>query len=197
MEFITDNYIWFIVGGVVIVMAIIGYFADKTDFGRKKDKEEKPKPVKKEKPKKEKKEKPQPKNEKIEVEVKGIGDLSQSITEQMKETLPIESQPIEANTQDLYAGIGDVNPSVEDNTVVDDSLFAPLTDSSIAKVEETAIPEATQPVDNALPIEEPVSEPIDVETELQNIEPTPLVDPIAEEKQNNEAVAEDDDIWKF
>lgn len=35
MQFIVDNYIWFIVGGVVLLMAIIGFFADRTDFGRK------------------------------------------------------------------------------------------------------------------------------------------------------------------
>ena len=40
MEFIMDNYIWFIVGGIVILMAVIGYFADKSDFGRKKNNEE-------------------------------------------------------------------------------------------------------------------------------------------------------------
>lgn len=195
MEFITDNYIWFIVGGVVILMAIIGYFADKTDFGRTKDKEDKPKPAKKEKVKKEKKEKPQPKKEKIEVEVKGIGDLSQSITEQMKETLPIEPQPIESVPQDLYAGIGDTTPPAEDNTVVDDSLFAPLTDTTAPVETATVIPETSEEV--PVNVEEPVSEPIDVEAELQNIEPTPLVDPTALEKQDNEAIAEDDDIWKF
>ena len=35
MDFIMDNYVWFIVIGVIIIMAIIGYIADKTDFGRK------------------------------------------------------------------------------------------------------------------------------------------------------------------
>ena len=35
MDFIVDNYVWFIVGGVIILMAVIGYIADKTDFGRK------------------------------------------------------------------------------------------------------------------------------------------------------------------
>ena len=34
MEFIIDNLVWFIVGGVVILMTIIGYFAEKTDFGK-------------------------------------------------------------------------------------------------------------------------------------------------------------------
>ena len=35
MDFIVDNYFWFIVGGVVVLMIIIGYIAEQTDFGRK------------------------------------------------------------------------------------------------------------------------------------------------------------------
>jgi len=35
MDFIIDNLVWFIAGGVVILMTIIGYFAEKTDFGKK------------------------------------------------------------------------------------------------------------------------------------------------------------------
>lgn len=35
MDFIADNYVWFIIVGIIILMAVIGYFADKTDFGRK------------------------------------------------------------------------------------------------------------------------------------------------------------------
>ena len=35
MDFIIDNYVWFIVGGVVLLMIIIGYFAEKTNFGKK------------------------------------------------------------------------------------------------------------------------------------------------------------------
>lgn len=39
MEFIQDNYVWFIIGGVVILMTVIGYFAEKTNFSfKKKDK---------------------------------------------------------------------------------------------------------------------------------------------------------------
>ena len=54
MDFIVDNYVWFIVVGIIILMAVIGYIADKTDFGRKgKDEDTKEKKV--EKPKKEKK----------------------------------------------------------------------------------------------------------------------------------------------
>ena len=50
MNFIAENYVWFIVIGVVILMAVIGYIADKTDFGRQKNNgksiEKKPKKVK-------------------------------------------------------------------------------------------------------------------------------------------------------
>ncbi|MFV0250162.1 MAG: hypothetical protein ACK5HP_03925 [Bacilli bacterium] len=37
MEYILDNYIWFIIGGVILLMTIIGYFAEKTDFGKNKN----------------------------------------------------------------------------------------------------------------------------------------------------------------
>lgn len=35
MDFIYDNYVWFIVIGVILFMALIGYIAEKTNFGRK------------------------------------------------------------------------------------------------------------------------------------------------------------------
>lgn len=44
--FLTDNYVWIIVIAVIVVMTIIGYIADKTKFGEKKEKNEKVKPVK-------------------------------------------------------------------------------------------------------------------------------------------------------
>ena len=47
MEFVIGDYIWLIIAGVVVVMTIIGYIADKTDFG-KKDLTKKATPVKKE-----------------------------------------------------------------------------------------------------------------------------------------------------
>jgi hypothetical protein len=34
MDFIIDNLVWFIVAGIVILMTIIGYFAEKTNFGK-------------------------------------------------------------------------------------------------------------------------------------------------------------------
>ena len=35
LNFFGENYIWFIVGGIVLLMTIIGYIAEKTHFGKK------------------------------------------------------------------------------------------------------------------------------------------------------------------
>ena len=35
MEFFVENWIWFLVASIVILMTLIGYLAEKTDFGRK------------------------------------------------------------------------------------------------------------------------------------------------------------------
>ena len=49
MDFIKDNYIWFLVALIVIVMIIIGYIAEKTDFGHKEVKKAEKKSKKQEK----------------------------------------------------------------------------------------------------------------------------------------------------
>lgn len=35
IEFITVNYAWFLFGTIIILLAVIGYYADKTNFGQK------------------------------------------------------------------------------------------------------------------------------------------------------------------
>lgn len=40
LEYITLNYTWFLVGLIIILLAIIGYYADKTNFGQGKTEEE-------------------------------------------------------------------------------------------------------------------------------------------------------------
>lgn len=35
MAFIVDNYLWFIISGFVFLMITIGYYAEKTNFGKK------------------------------------------------------------------------------------------------------------------------------------------------------------------
>lgn len=163
MDFIVDNYVWFIVVGIIILMAVIGYIADKTDFGRKgKDEDTKEKKV--EKPKKEKKVKE--KKEKIKVEAKGINELTQEVAENNK----VDVQ----ESADLNV-VEPVQNVQVNNENIDQSLFAPLTDN----VNEV-IPQNNEVVEN---------------TELKNVEPAKLENPIQE--NNNQTVAEEEDIWKF
>lgn len=166
MEFIMDNYIWFIVGGIVILMAVIGYFADKSDFGRKKNNEEVVEKPKKEKKVKNKEEKPT----KIEVDAKGIGELSQSVIENnLKE---------ESNTDSIK----------ENNENIDQDLFAPL---------EGSVQEINEQNDNSNGIEEVIENHEDdpkAVADLTPIEPTTLE---VTNDSNNQTNSDEDDIWKF
>lgn len=159
MDFIVQNYVWFIVGGIIILMAVIGYIADKTDFGRKGKEENKV-----EKPKKEKKVKE--KKEKIKVEPKGITELTKEVSEKEKINVNTNATP---NSNEIKTDVK------AENENIDQSLFAPLT-NDIKEV----IPQENDKVETP---------------ELKNIEPTKLE--TSNSENNNQKVAEDEDIWKF
>lgn len=196
MDFITENYIWFIVGGVVVLMAIIGYIADKTDFGRKWKTEK----VVEKKKKKNKESKPT----KIEVDAKGINELSQDVAEKNFKNSENEVNNDVSFTPPLT---DNVQPTVNDqqfttptaNETVDQSLFVPLTEQS-----DQAVNNDTTTNDNSVVRNNTVSEIVNEEPqnsednqveELQNINPTNL--PETTDKKENEVVSEDEDIWKF
>ena len=187
MQFVIDNYIWFIIGGVVILMAIIGYIADKTDFGR--NKEPKPEKVKKEKKEKVKEVKP----EKIEVDAKGITDLTESLKEvpgTMNEDLYEPLNTVEPVLNTVDASLYEPLPTMEQNQVdtVDPSLYAPLDQPVVEMPVEPAPIEVT-----SLP-EEVASEPTTLE-ELPSVEPQTIETPVPE--TNDIPVADDEDVWKF
>lgn len=159
MDFIIENYVWFIVAFVVIVMAIIGYFADKTDFGRKIEKKEKKQNNKK--------------NEKIKVEAKGINELTQNIAENNKDAVSTNQDENIVNIDQIKEQ-EKLEPMPIDNENIDQSLFAPLTDT---------------------PSKEQTNDVVNSPVELKNIEPTNINN---EGINNNEKnVSEDEDIWKF
>lgn len=159
MDFIIENYVWFIVAFVVIVMAIIGYFADKTDFGRKIEKKEKKQNNKK--------------NEKIKVEAKGINELTQNIVENNKDAVSTNQDENIVNIDQIKEQ-EKLDPMPIDNENIDQSLFAPLTDTTS---------------------KEQINDAVNSPVELKNIEPTNINN---EGINNNEKnVSEDEDIWKF
>ena len=150
MDFIADNYVWFIVLGVIILMAVIGYIADKTDFGRKAKSEGAIEKPKKEKKKKENK----PKENKIKIEAKGINELSQKLAE--NNTAKIDNLDNNVNQNIINSNL---EQSIN-NENIDQSLFAPLTDEKpVDSIQEENIPD---------------------KEELKNIEPTKLENPIPE-----------------
>ena len=162
MDFIVDNYVWFIVIVVIILMAVIGYIADKTDFGRKGKDESNTEKPKKEKKKKETK----PKETKIKVEPKGINELSQEITDKnVSTTNDTVTQP--------------VNNSIENQQVnnenIDQSLFAPLTSDQSNNLKEV--------VKDTDVVESP---------ELKNIEPTKLENPLPETETSQKVAEDED-----
>lgn len=75
MDFVIENYLWFAIGAVVLLMIIIGYFAEKTNFGKK--------------PLKETKEKQDVSNEASDVEVKE--EPVEQVNSETDITTPVEA----------------------------------------------------------------------------------------------------------
>ena len=100
VEFITNNYVWFIVLSIIVIMAVIGYIAEQNDFGRAKEKNKKN--ILKE----------------------------NSVDENTIEDSVIEEPNLVENdaTRDIEQNVLEVMP--ETNEEIDQSLFAPLTDNN-------------------------------------------------------------------
>ena len=220
MGFFVDNWLWFLVGAIVVLMTLIGYIAEKTDFGRKDiPKREK---VKKEKPKKEKKQ-PKAKEELEEVlESEPMPEVQMSLATDSIFEEPIENANEEV--EDLNAPFGDISfeePSVEEpfepvenlnNTFeefayeepsVEESVetFEPMeeltdADEEIETLEDLSVP--FEETNYAMPINEVeevvANEPVE-ELNLEDLNTPkielPDLDSIVTEEDDT------DDVWKF
>ena len=135
MQFIVDNYIWFIAGGVVLLMAIIGFFADRTDFGRKEFQKRLKEPKEKTKDSSKKETSKKGKVEEVtkgEVPIKIPDDAlvddvvneenDNLITEDLFQVLPTETthESIAIDNNDLY------KPLQSDEQVNHEDLYKPL-----------------------------------------------------------------------
>lgn len=216
MEFIENNYVWIIVIGVVLLMTVIGYFADKMET-----KEEKPKK------KKEKKNQildsvPEVEEQQTDNELPPEWDETKKVVDDEQEIMNIEGT---ANTNewnelpevnenlitDDNSGINfdnnewqmDTNEtSAEiDNHEEDNNLSFEVPEVQFENVEESneelvgseeQIDEmlVDQPVEIEESIEETIPEQID---ELNNLEITlPNIEALNVEENEN-----DEDVWKF
>ena len=212
MEFFVDNWLWFLVAAIVILMTLIGYIAEKTDFGRsdipKKEK------IKREKPKKEKvrKEK-QPKEETQEIyETEAMPEVQMSLATDSILEEPEENEPVE----DLNVPFGDL--TFEEPTLNEDSTlgnveelsdsFADMTfEEPTIEAPENQIGETEILEDLSVPFgDTSFSMPISEVEEVVENEPTeelklddintlnidlPDLDTIVNEEDDS------DDVWKF
>ena len=153
ISFAQDNYVWFIVGGVILIMALIGFIAEKTDFGRK-GKKNKEKPVE---PIQEKVEEPLVAPV-IEPEPIMFEDPIFAPIEVLNEETPIEEVAEETVVPEVFEAVAEV--PVEE-TVTEEVAEAP--------VEETS--EEITSVDELAPVEE-----VTEEAEAPELEPIKPID---------------------
>lgn len=199
MDFIADNYIWAIIIVIVVLMAIVGYIADKTDFGRKEfAKRVTPDKPKKEKTKKEKAKKAKKSEVVEELPVVSDESLNNEVLDNVTEQEPssndlsfdsivsddlVQNQSVDVpgleediqlenvNSFDLNNdSTMDFNNGSEENEAIDQSLFEPL--PSIDQVFSTPVGEEVSDSENS---GESLSEAVNQESEVES----------------------DDDIWKF
>lgn len=209
MEFFVKNWFWFLVGGVIILMTLIGYIAEKTDFGRK----DIPKTAKKQKTnKKEKKElktNPQLTDtlelEESKPEVQMSLATDSILTEPVDENL--ENDNIET-LEDLNVPFGDVNfeEPIGEAEEVTENLNVESNDKFNSAVQEEPVNEVIME-DLNVPfgdisfeetndtIEELVADEPAEELKLQDVSTPdielPDLDSIVTAEDDN------DDVWKF
>ena len=199
MQFIVDNYIWFIVGGVVLLMAIIGYFADRTNFGRKefqkrlKEPKEKNKDSKKETSKKGKVEEVIKEEVPIRIPDDALVDdvvneeNDNLITEDLFQVLPTETthESIAIDNNDLY------KPLQSDEQVNHEDLYKPLQSDEQVNHEDLYQPlqsdeQVSYSNDLFKPLED-TSESTSNETDNNFVQSDDM----------NNTVDSEEDIWKF
>lgn len=179
MQFIIDNYIWFIVIGVVIIMAVIGFIAEKTEFGKKS----------------------------IEKKIKRQEEKDAKLKESLEATVPVENIPMNEETssdinvenvadipsEDLNAPLEndttteDLNTPLEDVTTTED-LNAPLEDVTTAEDLNTPLEDVTTTEDLNTPLEETNNDEVQVIPDDNNTEVT---------EETKDTVEDEEDVWKF
>lgn len=140
MEFFVDHWIWFLGAGIFILMTLIGYLAEKTDFGRK---DIPAKPKKKEEPKIEIETENEIENE-PEVQMSLATD---TILEEPKEEIEnLESfSATEEVPEELLVPFGDTNTNIESDFEEEEPQM------NVEEVVEEEQPEELQVEDVATP----------------------------------------------
>lgn len=191
MDFVYDNYVWFIVAGVILLMALIGYIAEKTNFGRSQFE----KKVKKE---------PKVKNKEVQPVEEMVIETPVEETEfengvviddkdWMEPPLEINSMEFDNNEEvvnnfddevldeSLFAPLGDAKVENENtNQMIDEDLTVPFGDQEVKPIINEVIPDEIEEINN--------DEVPNFEDNNNELTP-PNIDTL---KKDNE-----EDVWKF
>ncbi len=209
MEFINENLVWFAVGGTILFMALIGFIAEKTDFGRKpkKVKEEKKEPVIENKPVVEEVIIAPKEELKVENVIPTVEDL-------MNEKEIVTEEPVMPTLEEIAPINLQENVVLEEaviEPIVEESTIEPVVEESTAvepAIEEVSFEEAVNEeviADETIKPETITEEPVVEETKEEFELPT-LEEVLAENNANkNQEVSEpeeqeeidEDSLWKF
>ena len=187
LDFITNNAVWFISGGILIVLVTIGYYADKKGLGSKKVEKPVVEPEEVEEIKEEKPKTKKPKKEVLDIDmdipfVANVDDIKEEKKEENEDlNVPFgdssldefasKSNNEEASTLDEYA----TNTKEED-------LNAPFGDQEKEEVVEN----------------QPEEEKIEtVETQPEEIKEEAIEEVKTETIEEDKEETKEEDIWNF
>lgn len=97
LEFFLNNYILFLVGAIIILLAVVGYYADKTNFGQEKNSDNKDDEA-----------------PKIDINNLGLMDASQKLTNSVNNTVT-DNNNLNLKT-DLKIGLQENMPTIDNQT---------------------------------------------------------------------------------
>lgn len=198
MEFLLDNYIWFIIGFIVILMIVIGYLAEKTQFGSKKI-TKKDKNVKKKKEVEVLEQVEQAKNTRINEAILENAELLKKApipTSSVAEPMPsIKEKEVkeELIPEELTVPFGNIDSLKETRMETmreKDTVEVPPVESKKPSIEET-FEETYTPLEEKEEALPPLMEQEDHYEEEKVKMPLPDIQGLREEK------TDEDDVWDF
>lgn len=194
MEFVMNNIMWFIFAGIILLMTMIGYYAEKTDFGRNVDDDNK-KSKKEKKSKDNKKEEPAgiPVLENIDVEkntgnnsvIENTNPLDEEVTNIENNNLDnvsLETVNEENNNIDIVSNDNQEVTQLE-NSQKEDIISEPLIEEVVTDIVE----EKKEEVVSEPKIEEVTTETVEEKIE-DNVSKTVVED--GKDNQTNEVQEE-------
>ena len=203
LEFLSEYYLWFIIGGIILVMAVIGYIADKTDFGRKnkiseensklKDEQENNNSITEAPNAVVEEVSPQEQTVSDVVEpIESINSISNEIDVPMIEDsvideIKVEEQPIDEKIESVQLGEDLENIKVEENDI-EQPAINDINDISINNEEKVEIPEV---IDDSVYVLNNDLSSFAAGDLNENVPVSSVVEDVINDQDN------DDDIWKF